>query len=195
MPNSYRQEVLNVLLAQLLQERGVITAPESIIKCGLQKKRRMPDIIVNFNGLRTIIEGEISDHPSAESCALKSAYNRVEEALAHISLAIVYPAFLRKVDFGQLKSELSKSKLKIAIVTESGDSGFIEGDVDYLESILRHAFEQLVKEDIVAKAVAFLDEEINIFANVIETKAGVIGRIANALGIHELPSKESKKEK
>ena len=195
MSNSYRQEVLNVLLAQLLQERGLITAPESIIKLPVQKKRRMPDVIVNFNGLRTIIEGEISDHPNAENCALESARNRVEEAIAHISLAIIYPAYLRKVDFNQLKFELSKSELKIAIVTESEVSGFDKGNVNYLESTLRHAFEQLVKEDIVGKAVAFLDEGINIFANLIELKDGVIGRMAKTLGIHELPEKDKKTKK
>ena len=46
----YRQEVFNVLLAQLLQERGVISAPESIVRSGPEQARRMPDVIVSFHG-------------------------------------------------------------------------------------------------------------------------------------------------
>ncbi len=65
MTDSYRQEVFNVLLAQLLQERGVIAAPENILKAGPERRRKMPDVIVHYQGLRLIIEGEVSDQPGA----------------------------------------------------------------------------------------------------------------------------------
>ncbi len=45
----YRQEVFNVLLAQLLQERVVVSAPEKIVHVKGQG-RKMPDVIVNFCG-------------------------------------------------------------------------------------------------------------------------------------------------
>jgi hypothetical protein len=74
MTNRYRQEVFNVLLAQLLQERGVISAPENIIKLRHIKGRKMPDVIINFNGLRVCAashlpwcasarESKAKDHP------------------------------------------------------------------------------------------------------------------------------------
>ncbi len=73
MADGYRQEVLNVLLAQLLQERGVISAPENIIYLGADHKRRMPDVtIVNFQGLRTVIEAEVGGLPDAQNKALLS---------------------------------------------------------------------------------------------------------------------------
>jgi hypothetical protein len=84
MDTTYRQEVLNVLLAQLLQERGIISAPESIISLGVKPKRNMPDIIVDFNGLRTVIEGEVADQADAQSRALAAARKRVETGIAHI---------------------------------------------------------------------------------------------------------------
>jgi hypothetical protein len=34
MKVGYRQEVFNVVLAQILQERGVISVPEKVIKTG-----------------------------------------------------------------------------------------------------------------------------------------------------------------
>ena len=46
-----RQEVLNVILAQLLQERGLVAAPEEILKTPT-KERRLPDVLIDFQGLR-----------------------------------------------------------------------------------------------------------------------------------------------
>ena len=51
-----RQEVLNVLFAQLLEERGLVAAPEQIISRLDLRTRRMPDVLVDFQGLRLAIE-------------------------------------------------------------------------------------------------------------------------------------------
>jgi len=189
MSGSYRQEVFNVLLAQLLQERGVITAPESIIKSGIEKVRRMPDVIVNFHGLRTAIEGEVSGQPDAQKKALEAARKRVEEGVAHIGIAVVYPKHLRKVAFAHLKPELANSELHIAILTESGETGFVTGNVDYLESTLGQTFDQLVQEDVVAVAVAELDVGIGQFSDTIVENEGTVGRMADILGVRALPRK------
>lgn len=183
----YRQEVFNVLLAQLLQKRGVISAPENIVNANAAK--RMPDVIVNFNGLRTAIEGEVGDHADAPQLALASARQRVEEGIAHIGIAIVYPEQLRKAEFARLDEELAQSELAIAIVTEAGDTGFVNGDVNYLENALRHAFEQLLKEDVVARAVATLDSGIDQFARIVADKSGMTDHMAEALGIRGLPER------
>lgn len=187
MTNSYRQEVLNVFLALLLQERGVVAAPENIIKIG-NKNRKMPDVVVNFQGLRTVIEGEVEDAANAREKAIKSASKRVEDGIAHIGVAVIYPQFLRSVEFPKLKNSLTKTDLDIAIVTESEQTGFIKGDVNYLESALRHAFEHLVREDVVAEAVSALEDGIEQFARVIVQKTGDVGRLAQTLGIRELSS-------
>lgn len=194
MNGAYRQEVFNVLLAQLLQERGVITAPERIVKIGIEKARRMPDVIVTFHGLRTAIEGEISGQPDAQKKALESARKRVEEGVAHIGIAVIYPKHLRRTAFANLKSELASSELYIAILTESGETGFVAGNVDHLENALRHTFEQLVHEDVVAAAVAELDAGIGQFAHAIVENEGAIGRMADILGVRALPAKDVDEE-
>lgn len=189
MTNGYRQEVFNVLLAQLLQERGVIVAPESIIKAG--PSRRMPDVLVTYRGLRTAIEGEIDDDAGAKERARESARGRVEEGIAHIGVAVVYPAYLRsETDFQRLAKQLGTGTLHMAIVTESECTGFIEGNVDTLESTLRHTFEHLVQEDVVARAVAALDAGIEQFAVVMAAKGGIVSRVADTLGIRELPQED-----
>ena len=183
--NVYRQEVFNVLLAQLLQERGVIAAPESIITSALYGKK-MPDLLVEYYGLQTAIEGEVGDQPDAEIRALESARKRVELAIAHIGIAIVYPAHLRKFDFQLLKAELAKSQLRVAVVTEAEDAGFTNGNIDYLEAALRQAFDKLVREDIVAEAAAILDNGVEQFASAVAHSGADVSRLADILGIRDL---------
>ncbi len=189
MNTGYRQEVLNVLLAQLLQERGVIAAPEKVIRSSPTSNRKMPDVVVNFQGLRTIIEGEVDDQMNARDKAIASVTRRVEDGIAHIGVAVIYPSYLRKVEFATLKNSIEACELEVAIVTESEQTGFIKGDVNYLENALRRAFEHLVKEDVVAEAVAALEAGIEQFAGVLAPKAGDVGRVAEALGIKELEDK------
>ncbi len=196
MPDRFRQEVLNVLLAQLLRERGVVAAPETIIAYGPEKRRRMPDVIVSFRGLRTIIEGEVDDQSRARDRALNSARRRVEEGIAHIGVAVVYPAdLLREADFGQLKSRLADAQLRVAIVTESGSTDFTKVEAGKLENTLRRAFDEIVQEDVVKQAVSVLDAGIDYFADVIVPKRGIVGRLAKNLGIRELPEASKKSEK
>lgn len=183
MPN-YRQEVFNVLLAQLLQERGVISAPESMLRAAESHGRRMPDVLVNFNGLRLMIEGEVADQPDAESKALASASQRVKEGIAHIGVAVVYPEILRHTEFAQLKETLATGELHINVITESGTTGFFAGNVDRLRDALVNAFEALTREDIVAQAVALVDAAVEFFANAVVYYRGPRERLAILFGLH-----------
>ncbi|MBI3871787.1 MAG: hypothetical protein HY304_01775 [candidate division Zixibacteria bacterium] len=146
MGAKYRQEVFNVLLAQLLQERGVLSAPESILRPKTLRGHRMPDVLVDFNGLRTVIEGEIDTSPEAAERALASARRRVEEGIAHIAIGVLYPESLQAVGFRALKDELGACRLRMAIVTEATPTTpeFVAGTVDDLETALRLAFDQLI---------------------------------------------------
>lgn len=191
--HNYRQEVFNVLLAQLLQERGIISAPEDVLKASPDSNRRMPDVLVDFFGLRTVIEGEVDDQPNYGPKALGSAKRRVEQGIAHIAVAIIYPASLRKHAFKDLKKELSNCELRIAVVTESGPTGFSQCNVEQLGEILRRTFGELVKEDVVVKAVSELEEGIEKFAKVVLKSPGTIARFAEVLGIKELPTREKKR--
>src|SRR5665647_2456959 len=89
-----REEVLNVILAQLLSERGLISLPETVLRRA--EGTRLPDVRVVFRGLRTSIEGKYSDVPNAKSIVLGQARERVEEGIAHIGIAVLYPPGLRR---------------------------------------------------------------------------------------------------
>jgi len=190
MPDSRRQEVFNVVLAQLLQERGVIAAPESIIRAGPERVRHMPDVIVTYQGLRTAIEAEV-ESANARDKALASASRRVAEHISDIGVAVVYPERLRGVDFTRLKQELGRAELEIAVSSVAGNTGYTTGDVAYLERALRSTFEQLVREDVVVEAVAQLDYAVDKFAGAALNYPGIWGRISlllnDSLTLDDLP--------
>lgn len=187
-----RQEVLNVILAQILAERGVVAAPESIMQSG--GNRIMPDVLVEYQGLRVMIEGEV-DSAQAEQKARDSANARVESGVAHIGVAVVYPSHLRKAAFAAMKADLEASTLKIAIVTESGANNFLSGGIEQLEWALRYAFEQLVQEDVVQEAVDAIDAGVEKFASVVTLTSGNIGRLAEVLGIQAIEDDDTSSSK
>jgi len=188
----YREEVFNVYLAELLRDRGVISVPESIITQGKKRERKMPDVVVEFSGLRVMLEGKVGDTQQAHKKALGAARKRLEQGVAQIGVAVVYPASLR--DASDVKTALSQSDFDIAVVTESQEVGYFKGNIDYLKSALTLAFEHLVKEDVVAKAVAALGAGINRFSDSVIGKSGVIQRLAETLDLIE-PANAKEKSK
>jgi hypothetical protein len=194
MESGFREEVFNVVLAQTLEEHGVISAPERIIKARPGMTRRMPDVLVYFRGLRLIIEGKVEDALNAEESALKAARKRVEEGLAHIGVAVLYPASLRKIERpSQLKKGLEESRLRVAIYSESGESGFTSTDIGNIPNILFQAFDQLVQEDVVKRATEILDEAVEKVAPGLAVIHGFPREAAKILGIRALPTRKKSK--
>jgi len=201
-----RQEVLNVLLAQLLQERGLEVAPEQIIT-DPSGFRRMPDVIVDFQGLRLAIEGEFASH-SAYKKASRSATQRVEDGIAHMGMALVYPSALREMgqDIEELKRALARARLEFAIITENEATSqeslfpvvvretaqFVKGDLDDLAEALRKSYERLIEDRVLERAVKFLNQGIEVFVGSLNPQPASTNRFASALGIRELPKTKRK---
>jgi len=195
MSNSgYREEVFNVLLALLLHERGVITAPEQSFRQALEERRHVPDVLVIYRGLRTVIEGKVADKSGADEKAFAQARDRVSSGVAHIGIALLYPAAIRKIaSLSELRSFLSSCTFRVAVCSETGETGWAEGGLNYLADILRGAFEQLVREDAVIRAVEALNSGIDQFARSVFTSRATFQRAAEILGIRELPKRSRKK--
>ena len=70
----------------------------------------------------------------------------------------------------------------------------MNGDLRYLENALRRTFDQLVKEDVVANAVAIIETGIEDFSKATRGQKGVVARIADSLEIRAAPSKETENE-
>ncbi len=179
----HRQEVLNIKLADLLCDEGLIADPETIVG-GDSESRQMPDVLVDFRGLRTAIEGDFSDKPDVEETLLKQALGRVETGVARLGIAVVYPAHLRSLDYQSAKQALEQSNLRWAVVTpENDDPDFSSGAPYGLGEALRRVHEQLGRESALEKSVAILHAAIEEFAGSVEDQPAVAERFASSLGI------------
>jgi hypothetical protein len=193
-----RQEVVNVVLAQLLERRGLIAVPEEIvaaISTGASGPVRMPDVLVDYQGLRTAIEAEFASTPNAEERAFDKAKERVDQNVAQIGVAVVYPARLRN-GFSRLPSELERARLSFTIVTEpvvnpslfpGWSPSFDKGNVNDLAEALRRAYEQLVRDETLQRAVAMMEAKIEAFLNAISAQPAATERLAVVLGLRETP--------
>src|SRR5437660_565990 len=101
MAEKHREEVLNVVLATCLGNRGIDADPETILRRGRSK----PDVIALFRGLRCAIEGKVADTNRAKAVVLADAQGRINQGIAHLAIAVVYPTAMRTIDFSRLQSE------------------------------------------------------------------------------------------
>lgn len=192
-----RQEVLNVYLAEHLQERDLVALPEQI-QSSVGRSRQMPDVIVDFHGLRLAIEGEFAA-VHAKKRASESALKRVEEGIAHIGMAVIYPVSLRSI---RTRNELADAELEFAIVTETQSAkvqqlpliqvreknhfNFVKGSLEDLVEALRQSYEQLIQDEVLQRAVALVGEGIDHFVNALTAQPATAERFATALEVGEL---------
>ena len=115
MSEKHREEVLNVVLATCLGNRGIEADPETILRRGRSK----PDVIALFRGLRCAIEGKVADTPQAKAVVLADAKGRIDQGIAHLAIAVVYPTPLRKTRFNELQSELNRTTLEFSVLTDA----------------------------------------------------------------------------
>lgn len=190
----YREEVFNVLLALLLHERGVVTAPEQSWREAIERHRHVPDVLVVFRGLRTAIEGKVDDRAGAAEEVLKQAQERVDKGIAHIAVAVLYPATLRRVPFADLSLSLANTRFKVAVCSEAGTQGWTEGNIDYLADVLRRTFEQLIEEDVVTKTAELIDAGVTEFSRACFTSPTIVSKGRQILGIGEPPKRKKSAE-
>jgi hypothetical protein len=175
-----RQEVLNTELARLLCQQGLIALPEQRLQQGM-----MPDLLLPFRGFYLLIEAEVDDQPHAQERAWHKAVERVEQGLAHLALALVYPAALRGLPINQLTNALRTTPLRFSLcappVPDAPD--WRTGDLNALVTTLQHAYQSLASEDEVRAAVERLKQGVNLLAQAIYAMQVPDARLAEPLGI------------
>ena len=87
----YREEVINIRLADILREMGFKTTGETI------SKGKLPDVMVYVNGVRINIEGRFEKSPQAGELEAKCK-SRVEDGICDIATGILYPEELREAE-------------------------------------------------------------------------------------------------
>jgi len=181
-----------------------VAAPEEILALP-EEGRAMPDVLVDFRGLRTAIEGEFAPPEpcgigNAQRKARRAALKRVERGIAQVGVAVVYPCSLRTAPPESMKAELSQAALRFAIITESTQARtclfpeleeepgpFTSGDLNALVEALRRAYEQLVRDEVLELAVRRVETGIGLFTDALRGQPGSIGRFRQVLEMREPP--------
>jgi hypothetical protein len=177
----FREEVLNVKLAELLSKQNIISVPETIIS-GPEGKR-LPDVIIaDYWGVRVVLEGKVGELPSVRDALEKKCRERIEEAIGSISIGVVYPPAIRATPWPELERALASAQLKVKIFTAtSREEDWSDSDVNGLSEILRRAYENLVAEDIVDEAVVLLRNAIEVSAGALSQFPATEGRFREIL--------------
>jgi len=182
----FREEVVNVALAELLEQRGMLSVPETIRKSIERKTRDLPDIIVaDLLGIRMVIEGRFNKGTARDSL-LKDARERVEQGISPVCLAVLYPPELRSAESLQkLRMNLERATLGIRVISENSDGDWMEGTVDDIAEALRRSYELLVSEDVVVASVGEIGAAIEHASELFTRTTALTNRFRKVLGIPE----------
>ena len=175
----------NVALAELLEQRGMLSVPETIRKSIARKTRDLPDIIVgDLLGIRIVIEGRFDSGKPSRKSLLKDSKERVENGISPVCLAVLYPPQLRSaMSLQMLRDSIEKATLRIRVITESSEGDWTEGTVDDIADTLRRSYELLVSEDVVASSVAEIEGAIDAASETFVQTPALTQRFRKALGL------------
>jgi hypothetical protein len=179
MAERHREEVLNTVLAACLGSYGADADPETILKRG----RARPDVIANVRGLRCALEGKIADAAQAEATVLADAKRRIDQGIAHLAIAVVYPVALARVPFKNLPDELSRATLKFVVLTDAGEDTWHDGGINNIMAELRRAHDIIVRDDVLQAAVNTLQVGLAEVSSALLDNRGVCDRLVHVLGV------------
>jgi hypothetical protein len=179
MAERHREEVLNTVLAACLGSRGIDADPETI----LRKGRARPDVMAIMRGLRCSIEGKIADTPTAEATVLAEAKNRLDQGIAHLAIAVVYPTEIRTTSFAKLPHTLSAAILKFCVLTDTEIATWHDGSINEILAELRRAHDVIVRDDVLQQAVDTLTVGLEEVTSALTVSPGTCDRLIKVLGI------------
>ena len=175
----HREETLNTLLAVILADLGVDAEAETIQAHGQHR----PDVAMILRGLRVVIEGKFADQSGAKDQVLSDVRRRVQQGIASLAAAVVYPATLRQTRTADLKDQLPAVILTYCIVSETEETTWFEGTPAAVMDALRRAQETMAQDDLVGRLAQGLMEKLIGVALLWFGQAGTCDRLSDILGI------------
>lgn len=191
-----REENLNVMLAELLAESGLKAVGEVIIR------RKMPDVLIDINGVRVIIEGKYSG--KREELHV-NACGRIDNGLCDVVMMVEY----LNLSFGkQTQMQIDQKVIKQALKTGTFNVGFLTyvdrvgldkwipqvkkepgfyENVDFqnLVAYLMMTYDTLIREDVLDKVIEKMEEKISSFSSRVILDAPNIDRLKEVLELEK----------
>jgi hypothetical protein len=197
------EESLNVMLAELLAERGLKALGEVILK--KKGRRPEPDVLIELNGVRIIIEGK---KPGMWNVLVKQCEERLDNGVCDLCVMVEYVDIkLEKLRPDQLdiKNALLKGKFNVGFMSyidrvmlshadKMGLGKWISGipkpekyvgiSFDELLAHLMSAYTKVVSEDVIDPVIKRINEVLDEFATGVSTIVD-IGRLKEVLELRE----------
>ena len=195
-----REEALNVLLAELLAERGLKALGEVVLKRGY------PDVLLDVNGVRIIIEAK---KIGKKEELRKNCEKRLDNGMCDICVMAEYAALnIASISptVSDLKEALLKGKYNVGFMTyldRVGLEKWLEGfkpraksefytDIDFQEFVtyLMSVYEYTVEEDVVTPVVERLRYVVDGFSRGVLSYGVDVSRLKEVLELREKGKKE-----
>jgi hypothetical protein len=196
---SVREENLNVMLAELLAERGLRALGEVVLRKG--GRRPEPDILIELNGVRIVIEGrKLEQKQNTWKALAERCDERLDSGICDLCVMVEYVDIpLRKLNPSQLdiKEALLNGKFNVGFISYVDKVGLekwlnVSPKPEKYEAIsfnellthLMSAYSKIVREDIIDPVIKKINEILNEFAKVVSTQVNV-ERLKDVLELRE----------
>jgi len=196
-----REENLNVMLAELLAERGLKALGEVILRRG--RHRPEPDVLLELNGVRIVIEGK---KPGMWNELVKRCEERLDNGVCDLCVMVEYADIkLEKLVPDQLdiKNALLKAKFNVGFISYIDRIGldrwigitprpekYDNINFDELLAHIMSAYSKVVTEDIINPVIRRMNEVLNDFA----TNVSGIINVERLKEVLELREKEEESD-
>lgn len=164
--SSYREEAVNVTLAEAMQRLGAPSRAETIVHKG--KSKNYPDVRTTWAGLRVVIEAKYAGS-GAEERVTSQVEERLESGLGEVGIALIYPAELRHAEDLHAALEVVQLRARFAAPGRIGAWQELSGVAD-LVKCLDYARALLIDDDVVKNAADALAEAIAVFELAVEAQ-------------------------
>ena len=168
MTDAYREEAIDVTLAEAMTRLGAPSKAETIVRSG--KKKKYPDVRTEWAGLRVVIEAKY-EGPGAETEVTTQVEERLEDALGELGVAVLYPTEMKTTPNIGKALESATLKARFATPGRIGSWQDIAGVSD-LVTCLDQARALLIADDVVKDSAQKLADAIKLFERAIDSQPG-----------------------
>jgi len=181
---SLREENLNVVLAELLAERGLKALGEVVLR--KRGGRPEPDVLIDLNGVRIVIEGK---KPGMWDALVEQCKERLDNNVCDLCVMVEYADVkLRKLVPDQLdvKDALLRGRFNVGFISYVDRAGldkwtgvapkpekYVNVGFDELLTYLMSAYSRVVREDIIGPVIKRMNEVLDEFAVKVSTAINV----------------------
>ncbi|MDW8023649.1 MAG: hypothetical protein RMJ15_07945 [Nitrososphaerota archaeon] len=174
------EENLNVLLAELLAERGLKALGEVVLR--RKGGRPEPDVLIELNGVRIVVEGK---KPGMWDALVEQCAKRLDDNVCDLCVMVEYADIkLRKLVPNQLdvKEALLRGRFNVGFLSYVDRAGlerwtgvaskpekYVDVSFDELLTYLMRVYGRVVREDVIGPVIKKMNEVLDEFAKKVST--------------------------